>query len=49
MVAFKEIEEQNPVSIILTSGTLTPMRSYEVETKVEFPIQLINDHVITEN
>jgi len=40
------MKEQKPLSVILTSGTLTPFNSFESELQLEFPIQLINKHVI---
>ncbi|KAK4479624.1 hypothetical protein RD792_015150 [Penstemon davidsonii] len=36
-------------SIILTSGTLSPLDSFAEELKLEFPIRLENPHVITGN
>ncbi|KAL0441551.1 UNVERIFIED_CONTAM: Regulator of telomere elongation helicase 1 [Sesamum radiatum] len=36
-------------SIILTSGTLSPMDSFAEELKLEFPIRLENPHVISGN
>ncbi|XP_058226856.1 regulator of telomere elongation helicase 1 homolog [Rhododendron vialii] len=36
-------------SIILTSGTLSPMDSFAHEFKLEFPIRLENPHVISAN
>nr|XP_007150664.1 hypothetical protein PHAVU_005G171300g [Phaseolus vulgaris]ESW22658.1 hypothetical protein PHAVU_005G171300g [Phaseolus vulgaris] len=36
-------------SIILTSGTLSPMESFAEELKLDFPIRLENPHVITPN
>ncbi|XP_057536046.1 regulator of telomere elongation helicase 1 homolog isoform X2 [Amaranthus tricolor] len=36
-------------SIILTSGTLSPMDSFAYELKLEFPIRLENPHVISSN
>ena len=35
-VGFKQIQKLNPRSIILTSGTLSPMNSFEAELQVEF-------------
>jgi len=45
-VGFSFMKEQKPLSVILTSGTLTPFNSFESELQLEFPIQLINKHVI---
>ncbi|KAI9107767.1 hypothetical protein K1719_021188 [Acacia pycnantha] len=36
-------------SVILTSGTLSPMESFAQELKIDFPIRLENGHVITPN
>ncbi|XP_054783819.1 regulator of telomere elongation helicase 1 homolog isoform X2 [Prosopis cineraria] len=36
-------------SVILTSGTLSPMESFAQELKIDFPIRLENQHVITPN
>ncbi|KAI3995365.1 hypothetical protein MKX01_015105 [Papaver californicum] len=36
-------------SIILTSGTLSPLDSFAQELKLEFPIRLENPHVISSN
>ncbi|CAI2371405.1 unnamed protein product [Moneuplotes crassus] len=44
--SFKDIEDLGVRSIILTSGTLSPMDSFAVELQSEFPIQLENSHVI---
>jgi Rad3-related DNA helicase len=35
-----------PRSVILTSGTLTPMDSFEKELQVNFKYKLENKHVI---
>lgn len=49
-ITFKGIvEELKPVSIILTSGTLSPMDSYEAELKLSFPIKISCEHVINPN
>eukprot|EP00210_Caulerpa_lentillifera_P000026 g25.t1 len=34
-------------SVILTSGTLSPMNSFASELKLTFPIQLENEHIVT--
>lgn len=44
-VAFQEVANQAQ-SIILTSGTLSPMDSFAGELGVEFPVQLEANHVI---
>lgn len=36
-------------SIILTSGTLSPMDSFAEELKLDFPVRLENPHVISDN
>ncbi len=40
------MKEQKPLSVVLTSGTLTPFKSFGSELQLEFPIELINKHVI---
>jgi len=45
-ICFEDIIKENPRSLILTSGTLEPMKSFEEQLKVSFPIQLINNHII---
>ncbi|CAL4105445.1 unnamed protein product, partial [Meganyctiphanes norvegica] len=42
----KELYEQGVRSIILTSGTLSPLASFTTELQVPFPIQLENPHII---
>lgn len=42
----KIIEELKPVSILLTSGTLSPIESYEAELKIPFNFKLSCRHVI---
>ena len=44
-VVFEELKEQTR-SIVLTSGTLSPMLSFSSELDVKFPIQLEANHVI---
>ena len=36
----------NITSIIMTSGTLSPLESFESELETKFDIKLINKHVI---
>ena len=43
---FKLVLDQQPASIILTSGTLSPIKGIESELKCSFKIQLENTHVI---
>nr|GMC70965.1 regulator of telomere elongation helicase 1 [Ipomoea batatas] len=45
----EEFSRLGVASIILTSGTLSPMDSFAEELKLEFPIRLENPHVISEN
>merc|ERR1719282_2137755 len=44
-VIFDDLKE-TVRSIVLTSGTLSPMASFSSELNVEFPIQLEANHVI---
>ncbi|KAF3450771.1 hypothetical protein FNV43_RR06860 [Rhamnella rubrinervis] len=48
-IAMEEFHKLDVGSIILTSGTLSPMDSFAQELKLEFPVQLENPHVITAN
>nr|GMC77545.1 regulator of telomere elongation helicase 1 homolog isoform X2 [Ipomoea batatas] len=48
-IAMEEFSRLGVASIILTSGTLSPMDSFAEELKLEFPIRLENPHVISEN
>ena len=45
-IGFNKIADMGPRSIILTSGTLSPMESLVAELSVPFKVQLINKHVI---
>jgi len=45
-IGFAGIANRIPRSIILTSGTLTPLDSFQSELMTSFPIQLLNGHVI---
>ncbi|CAD8209823.1 unnamed protein product [Paramecium octaurelia] len=45
-LAFKKLTQKNIYSIILTSGTLSPMESWQSELQMEFKVQLSNKHVI---
>lgn len=45
-IAFKEIVNRGPRSIILTSGTMTPLPVWEQELNMEFKVTLVHDHVI---
>lgn len=48
-IALEEFSKLGVGSIILTSGTLSPMDSFAEELKLEFPIRLENPHVISGN
>ena len=43
---FKQLIVKKPRSVILTSGTLTPMDSFSDELRTEFGVQLENSHAI---
>lgn len=43
---FKEVINSGPKTIIITSGTLSPIESMETELKCKFDIKLENRHVI---
>jgi len=43
---FSRNEAEKPHNIILTSGTLSPLKSFESELMIEFPIKFENGHVI---
>ncbi|CAD8081325.1 unnamed protein product [Paramecium sonneborni] len=45
-LAFKKLMQNKIHSIILTSGTLSPMKSWQNELKIEFQIKLNNKHVV---
>ena len=46
-IGFKKLQELNPRSIMLTSGTLSPLSSFEAELQIEFAQKLENPHVIS--
>ncbi|KAL8130026.1 hypothetical protein V2J09_019181, partial [Rumex salicifolius] len=46
-IAMEDFAREGVGSIILTSGTLSPMDSFAQELKLEFPVQLENPHVIS--
>jgi len=48
-LAFLDLINASPRSIILTSGTLSPMDSLEKELRIPFPIKLECSHVIKED
>ncbi|KAJ3429161.1 regulator of telomere elongation helicase [Anaeramoeba flamelloides] len=45
-ITMKNIRNEFPQSIILTSGTLQPMNMFELEFQMPFPIKLSNKHVV---
>jgi len=45
-VGFEYIKASGPRSVLLTSGTLAPLKSFESELTIDFPIKLENNHVI---
>eukprot|EP00826_Nyctotherus_ovalis_P005382 TRINITY_DN11211_c0_g2_i2.p1 TRINITY_DN11211_c0_g2~~TRINITY_DN11211_c0_g2_i2.p1 ORF type:complete len:850 (+),score=159.30 TRINITY_DN11211_c0_g2_i2:132-2681(+) len=47
--SFMVILEKNPRSIILTSGTLTPMELIERDLRMNFSIKLAQGHIIDDN
>ncbi|RVW58324.1 Regulator of telomere elongation helicase 1 [Vitis vinifera] len=48
-IAMQEFAVLGVSSIILTSGTLSPLESFAQELKLEFPVRLENPHVISSN
>ncbi|KVI06000.1 hypothetical protein Ccrd_015675 [Cynara cardunculus var. scolymus] len=48
-VAMEEFSRRGVRSIVLTSGTLSPMDSFAEELKLAFPVRLENPHVISSN
>ncbi|KAK9281409.1 hypothetical protein L1049_004310 [Liquidambar formosana] len=48
-IAMEEFYKLGVGSIILTSGTLSPLDSFAQELKLEFPVRLENPHVISQN
>lgn len=44
--AFSDINDVR--SVVLTSGTLSPMNTFQSELSVPFPIQLEANHIITD-
>jgi Rad3-related DNA helicase len=45
-LAFASLKKEKPRSIILTSGTLAPLDSFESDLKVDFKIKAEINHVI---
>ncbi|CAI0422813.1 unnamed protein product [Linum tenue] len=48
-IAMEEFSKRGVGSIILTSGTLSPMESFAQELRLNFPVRLENPHVISSN
>lgn len=48
-IALKELTSLGVRTIVLASGTLSPMDSYASELRIPFPIRLENKHVITQS
>jgi regulator of telomere elongation helicase 1 len=48
-IAMKELKRLGVRSIILTSGTLSPLDSFQQDMKLPFQIRLENPHVITDS
>jgi len=45
-IGLKNLKSQGAHCIIITSGTLAPLNSFQVELEVPFPITLQNSHII---
>lgn len=45
----RDLIKQGVRSVILTSGTLSPLTSFAAEMQLPFPITLENPHVISKN
>ncbi|XP_074285300.1 regulator of telomere elongation helicase 1 homolog isoform X2 [Silene latifolia] len=48
-ICLEDFSKRGVGSVILTSGTLSPLDSFAYELKLEFPIRLENPHVISSN
>ena len=48
-IALEELKRLGVNSIILTSGTLSPLTSFQLDMKVPFAVQLENPHVIKDS
>ncbi|XP_021298609.1 regulator of telomere elongation helicase 1 isoform X2 [Herrania umbratica] len=46
-IAMQEFSKMGVASIVLTSGTLSPLDSFAQELKLDFPVRLENPHVIS--
>ena len=45
-VGFSQLQKLNPLSLILTSGTLSPLNTFEAELQIRFNQKLECPHVI---
>ena len=45
--AFHNFLQEKPRSVILASGTLSPMNIFQTELQIDFSVKLENDHVIS--
>lgn len=48
-ICMEDFSRRGVGSVILTSGTLSPMDSFAYELKLDFPIRIENPHVISSN
>jgi len=48
-IAMKSIYAQKPYSIILTSGTLSPLKAFPIELKIPFAQSVSCPHILSEN
>lgn len=48
-LAMLDLQDLGIRSIIITSGTLSPMKSYSLELGLKFPVQLENPHIVKKN
>ncbi|CAK77033.1 unnamed protein product (macronuclear) [Paramecium tetraurelia] len=48
-LAFSRLFSKSIYSILLTSGTLSPMPSWACELRIPFEVQLVNEHIIDLN
>ncbi|KAJ6216625.1 hypothetical protein RDWZM_007782 [Blomia tropicalis] len=48
-VAIKSLMNMGVYNLIITSGTLSPLESFECEMGISFPVKLQNNHVIDRN
>jgi Rad3-related DNA helicase len=48
-IAMEELKKLGIRSIVLTSGTLSPLDAFKEDMKIKFPITLENPHVINSN